>query len=104
MNPFYAYGKTDEALPPLLLAQTGHFCTHYKALEPRKMARICRGAAVEVSAEQIEACYQHAAAKIVAATRDVANDANIELQIAYYRTHANTRFAQIFEAAPALMI
>jgi inorganic pyrophosphatase len=60
LNPFYANVKTHEDLPPLLVAQIGHFFTHYKDLEPGKMASVGEWAAVEVAHERIMAAVKRA--------------------------------------------
>jgi tetratricopeptide (TPR) repeat protein len=68
--------------------------------EPELRRLRCEGA----HRQQIDICQKHAADQIVAAVRDVAPDANLELQIDYYRAHANLRFAQIFDDVPVASI
>ena len=53
LNPFYADVKTHEDLPPLLVAQIGHFFTHYKDLEPGKTASVGEWATLDVAHERI---------------------------------------------------
>ena len=65
--------------------------------EPELRRLRCNGA----PSEQIDACQKRAAARIVAATRDVDGDTNIGQQIDYYRAHPNLRFAHIFSDMPA---
>ncbi|PZO46734.1 MAG: inorganic diphosphatase, partial [Alphaproteobacteria bacterium] len=53
LNPFYKDVKTYEDLPPLLVQQIAHFFTHYKDLEPGKMASVGAWAGVDVAHERI---------------------------------------------------
>jgi inorganic pyrophosphatase len=53
LNPFYKDVKTHEDLPPLLVAQIGHFFTHYKDLEPGKRASVGEWSTLEKAHERI---------------------------------------------------
>jgi len=60
LNPFYKDVKTYEDLPPLLVQQIAHFFTHYKDLEPGKMASVGEWAGIDVAHERIMLAVQRA--------------------------------------------
>ncbi|MFZ4122784.1 MAG: inorganic diphosphatase [Caulobacterales bacterium] len=53
LNPFYTNVRAYTDLPPLLIEQIAHFFTHYKDLEPGKMASVGEWADVEAAHERI---------------------------------------------------
>jgi inorganic pyrophosphatase len=61
LNPFYTNVRTYEDLPALLIAQIGHFFTHYKDLEPGKNASVGEWAGIDAAHERIMLAIQRAA-------------------------------------------
>jgi len=53
LNPFYTNVKAHTDLPPLLIEQIAHFFTHYKDLEPGKVASVGSWAGLDVAHERI---------------------------------------------------
>ena len=60
LNPFYANVRVHTDLPPLLLAQIGHFFRHYKDLEPGKSASVGEWAGLEAAHARIRAAIARA--------------------------------------------